>query len=72
MHDRQLSRVIELEPWDPLSVGQDGWLGQLPQLAAVAKGLEDVLLDVVVVIDDPGHPFAERLSHSSCRLRVRC
>jgi hypothetical protein len=54
MHDRQLSRVIELEAGYPLSVGQDGWLSQLPQLAAVDKGLQDVLLDVVVVVDDPG------------------
>ena len=56
MHHRQLSRVIELEAWDPLSIGEDGRLGQFPQLAAVDKGLQDVLLDVVVVVDDLGHP----------------
>ena len=55
MHHRQLSWVIELEAGDPLSAGKDSGLGQFPQLAAVHKGLQDVLLDVVVVVDDRRH-----------------
>jgi hypothetical protein len=35
-----LPRVIELEPWYPLSIGQDGRLGQFPQLSAVDEGLQ--------------------------------
>ena len=30
-----------------------------PQLAAVDEGLQDVLLSVVIVVDDIGHPLAE-------------
>jgi len=52
MHDRRLSRVIELESWYPPSVGDDGRLGQFPQLPSVDEGLPYVLLDVVVVVDD--------------------
>lgn len=52
MHDRQLSRVIQLETGDPPSTGEHGRLGQFPQLPAIDKGLQDVLLDGVVVVDD--------------------
>jgi hypothetical protein len=52
MHHRQLSRVIELEARYPLSTGKGGGLSQFPQLPAVDKGLQDVLLDVVVVVAD--------------------
>jgi hypothetical protein len=51
--------VIELEAWDPLSTGKDRRLGQFPQLPAVDKGLQDVLLDVVVVVDDLRHPVSK-------------
>jgi len=52
VHDRQLSRVIELEARDPLSAGKDSGLGQFPHLPTVDKGLQNILLDIVVVVDD--------------------
>jgi hypothetical protein len=45
--------------WYPLSVGEDGWLGEFPQLAAIDKGLQDVLLDIVIVVDDSRHPLSK-------------
>src|SRR5258707_4932198 len=59
MHHCQLPRVIELETRDTLSAGQNGWRGQFTQLAAVDKGLQDVLLNVVVVVDDFCHSRPE-------------
>ena len=50
MHYRQLARVVELEAWDSPATGKDRGLGQLTQLAAVDKGFEDVLLDVVLMV----------------------
>src|SRR5260370_32288644 len=57
MHDRQLARMIELEARDALAVGQYGRLSQFPQLAAVYERLQEVLLGVVIVVDDLGHPL---------------
>ena len=51
--------MIELEAGDALTVGQYGWLGKFPQLAAVYERLQEVLLGVVIVVDDLGHPLAE-------------
>jgi len=54
-----LPRRIELEARDPLAVGQYGRLGQLSQLAAVHERFQDVLLGLVIVVNDLGHPLAE-------------
>jgi hypothetical protein len=43
----------------PPTAGEDGGLGQFPQLAPVDEGLQDVLLHVVVAVDDLGHSLAE-------------
>ena len=48
MHDRQLSGVIELEAGYPSTAGEDGRLGQFPELPPVNEGLQNILLDIVV------------------------
>ena len=52
MHDRQLSRVVELETRDPPSTGENGRLRQLPQRSSVEEGFQDVLWNAVVVVND--------------------
>jgi len=59
MHEGQLPRVIELEAGDALSGSGDCWFCKLSQLAAIHKGLQDVLLDVEIVVVDSRHGLAE-------------
>ncbi len=49
---RELPRVVELEAGDAFSTGGDCRLREYSQLAAVDEGLDNVLLDVQVVVDD--------------------
>src|SRR2546426_12677159 len=51
--------MVELEPRDALAVGEEGRGGERAELAAIDERLQDVLLDVEVLVDDAGHPFAE-------------
>jgi hypothetical protein len=61
MHDYEgkLAGVIELEARDALSGSGDCRLCKFSQLAAVHKGLQDVLLDVEIVVVDGRHGLAE-------------
>ena len=52
MHESKLPRVIELEARDPLSGRGDCWFSKFSQLAAIHKGLQDVLLHVEIVAVD--------------------
>ena len=54
VHERQLSGMVEFEAGDASAVRQDGGLGELAELPAIHEGLQDVLLDVEVVVDDGG------------------
>ena len=49
MHQCKLPRVIELEARNALSGRYDGRFRELSQLAAIDKGLQDILLDVEAV-----------------------
>src|ERR687892_269182 len=54
LHDGKLARMIELQARNAFAARQDGRLAQLLQLAVIDKGLQDVLLDVQVGVDDRG------------------
>lgn len=54
VHERELPGVVELETWEALAGREHRGFRETPQLAAVHKGLEDVLLDVEIPIDDAG------------------
>ena len=58
VHEGELTRVIELQTREALAGGQHGRFGEPPKLPAVDEGLQDVLLDVEVVVDDAGKPLA--------------
>jgi hypothetical protein len=49
MHHGELPRMIELEARNALSRRRDGRFRELSQLAAIDKGIQDILLDVAVV-----------------------
>jgi len=55
VHDRKLSRMIELQPRSALAVGKDGGLSQLPQFTAIQKCFQDVPLHVLVSVGDALH-----------------
>jgi hypothetical protein len=59
MHQGELPRVIELEARDALSGRGDCWFSKFLQLAAINKGLQDVLLDVEIVVVDGRPGLAE-------------
>ncbi len=59
VHDRQLAGMVEFQAWEALAVGKPAGLGQLAQLPTVDKGLQDVLLDILIVVDDLGHSLPE-------------
>ncbi len=59
MHQGELPRVIELEARNALSRRRDRGFRELPQLAAVDKGLQDILLHVEIVVVDGRHGLAE-------------
>ena len=44
--------MIELQPGNPFTVGKDSGLAELPELAAIDEGFQNVLLDIVIVVDD--------------------
>ena len=44
--------MIELQPGNPFTVGEDSGLAELPELAAINEGFQNVLLDIVIVVDD--------------------
>ena len=73
VHQRQLSGMIQFQTRNAFAVRQDGGLGQFAQLAAIEKGLKDVLLHVVIVVDHGRHLLANegegfpRLSYSRSR-----
>ena len=52
MHEGELPRVIELEARNALSRRRDRRLRELSQLAAIDKGLQNILLHVEVVVVD--------------------
>jgi hypothetical protein len=58
VHEGQLPRVIELQPGEARAGGEHRGLGEASQLAPIDEGLEDVLLDVEIRIDNPGEPLA--------------
>ena len=51
--------LIELEARDALSGRGDCWFSKFSQLAAINKGLQDVLLHVEIVVVDGRHGLAE-------------
>jgi hypothetical protein len=59
VHDGKLPRVIELEARDALSGRGDCWFRKLSELAAINKGLQDVLLRVEIIVIDGRHGLAE-------------
>jgi hypothetical protein len=59
VHEGKLPRVIELEARDALSGRGDCWFRKLSELAAINKGLQDVLLHVEIVVVDGRHGLAE-------------
>ena len=60
VHERELTRVIELEPWDPFAVCESGGCGELTKLAAVHKRFENVLLDRQVPVGHGAESLAQR------------
>jgi hypothetical protein len=60
VHEGELPGVIELQTGDALAGGEHRGFRETPKLAAVHKGLEDVLLDVEIRIDNTGEPLAYR------------
>ena len=52
VHKRQLPQVIQFQAGDAFAVGQQRGLTEMPELAAVDEGLQDVLLDVEVAVRD--------------------
>jgi hypothetical protein len=54
VHEGQFSGMVEFEAGDAFAVGQDGGLGELAELSTIDEGLQDVLLDVEVAVDDRG------------------
>src|SRR5262249_22994378 len=52
LHQCQLSGMIELEPRDTFTIGQNRGLGEFKELSAVDERFQDVLLDVVIPVDD--------------------
>jgi hypothetical protein len=44
--------MIELQPGNPFTVGEDSGLAELPELAAIDEGFQNVLLDIGIVVDD--------------------
>jgi len=60
VHHRELPGVIQFQSRDTSAIGQDRGFGQLPELTAIDEGLQDVLLRVVIVVDNPRHFLAQR------------
>jgi hypothetical protein len=58
MHEGELPWMIELEAWNALSGRRDRRFGQFSQLAAINKGLQDILLHVEIVVVDRGQSLA--------------
>lgn len=54
VHEGELSGMVEFEAGDTSAVGQNGWLSELVELPTIHEGLQDVLLDVEVAVDDGG------------------
>ena len=50
MHQGQLPRAIELQTRDAFAVSEDGVLAEVPQLAAIEEGFQDVLLNIQIVV----------------------
>jgi hypothetical protein len=51
--------MIELQTRDAFAVGQDGGLAEVPQLAAIEGGFQDVLLNIQIVVDNGRKLVAE-------------
>lgn len=60
VHEGELPRMIELQAGNAFAVGKEGGLTELAELAAIDEGLQDVLLDIEVVVDDGGKLLSER------------
>ena len=58
VHEGQLPRMIQLQARDAFAGGEHRGLGEAPELATVEEGLEDVLRDIEVRVDDAGEPLA--------------
>ena len=52
--------MVELEAGDALSGRRDGRFGELAQLTAIDKGLQDVLLNIEIIVVDGRKRVAER------------
>jgi hypothetical protein len=52
LHERQLARMVDLQPGDPLATGPHRRLAELAQQTTVHEGFQDVLLDIEITIDD--------------------
>jgi hypothetical protein len=52
VHERQLARMIKLESRNAFAVGSYGRCGQLLELTAVDKGLQNIFLDIKIVVSD--------------------
>src|SRR5437867_11133512 len=59
LHESQLPRVIQLESWNAFAIGQNCGLSKLQQLSTIDEGLQDVLLDVVIAVDN-GREFVAK------------
>jgi hypothetical protein len=59
VHHRELARMIQLEAGDPFPIREMRRLRELPQLAAIEEGFEDVLLNRLVAIGHDPHGLAQ-------------
>lgn len=59
MHQGQLPRVIELQTRDAFAVREDSGLAEVPQLATIEEGFQDVLLNIQVVVNNRGKLLTE-------------
>ena len=60
VHEGELSWMVELEARNALSRRGDGRLREFSELTTVDEGLQDVLLDIEVIVDDRRKLSAER------------
>ena len=52
MHESQLPGIVQLQTRNPFAATKHGGLGELAQLTAVDKGLQDVLLYGEIIVAD--------------------
>ena len=58
-HDGQLPGMVQCESGNALAIGQESWLAEASQFAAIEKGFQDVLLHLLVAGGDALHFLAQ-------------